>query len=134
MINFKTIVDKEVFVMNLNKIMKKFNNFFKSIFLSNRFLETKNRSKQPIRQDEGENAVATFFDGMGSATATEIIKRRIDKHIINKYGIQELTNTGRYYTAQVTEVNGSIIHTFLIDKQNGMVRSLYRKAANMDRT
>ena len=43
---------------------------------------------------------------MGPATATAIIKRRIDKHIINEYGIDELTNTGRYYIARVSEANG----------------------------
>jgi hypothetical protein len=71
----------------------------------------------------------SIFNGMGPDTATEIIKRRIDKCIINEYGINELKNTGRYCIARVSEANGNLIHTLLVDKENGMTRSLCRKVA-----
>ena len=66
---------------------------------------------------------------MGLVTATEIVKERIDENTINEYGIDELENKGHYYIARVSEANGSVVHTMLIDKQNGMVRSLCRRAA-----
>ena len=87
----------------------------------------KRRSANPDDHHEAEMVEPSFFDGMGSATATEIIKRRIDKNDIDEYGITDLKNTGRYYIAQVSEANGSIIHTLMVDKQNGMIRSLSRK-------
>ena len=76
---------------------------------------------------EGINPVEVFFKNMGPHTANEIIKHRIDRHIINEYGIDELANKDRYYIARVREVNGTVIHTMLIDKDNGMVRSLCQK-------
>ena len=95
--------------------------------LNNRTVINKRRATNPNDHNEGEMVEPSFFDGMGSATATEIIKRRIDKDDLDEYGITDLENTGRYYIAQVSEANGSIIHTLMVDKQNGMVRSLYRK-------
>ena len=98
-----------------------------------RKLQSKLNNKRRLTNSDkacgGENELTAFFDGMGSVTATEIIKQRIDKRIIADYGIDGLKNTGRYYIARVSEANGSIIHTLLVDKQNGMVRSLYRKSS-----
>ena len=76
-----------------------------------------------------KNPEEVFFEGMGLVTATEIVMERINENVINEYGIDEVENTGRYYIARVSEAKGSIIHTLLVDKQNGMVRSLCRKAA-----
>ena len=76
-----------------------------------------------------ENIDKIFSDGMSMITATEIIKERINEDLISEYGIDELKNTGRYYIARVSESNGNIVHTLLVDKQNGMVRSLHRKAS-----
>ena len=69
-----------------------------------------------------------FFENMGPQTANEIIKQRIDRCIINEYGLDELANRKRYCIARVGEANGRVIHTMLIDRQSGMVRSLCRKA------
>jgi len=79
------------------------------------------------RQSERE-PLPSFFDGMGPVTAHMIIKRRIDKYIYALYGIEELENNGRYYIARITEANGSVIKTLLVDKQNGMARTLYCKS------
>ena len=96
-------------------------------YFSNRNDVNKRRSTNPDDHHEAEMVEPSFFDSMGSATATEIIKRRINKNDIDEYGITDLKNTGRYYIAQVSEANGSIIHTLMVDKQNGMIRSLSRK-------
>jgi hypothetical protein len=90
------------------------------------------RLKNSRKQNCRKNSAETFFDGMGPDTATEIIKRRIDKYIINEYGIYEFENKGRYYIARVCEANGSILHTLLVDKQTGMTRTLCRKAVVKD--
>jgi hypothetical protein len=78
---------------------------------------------------DDENVDEFFSDGMSMITATEIIKERINEDLISEYGIDELKNTGRYYIARVSESNGNVVHTLLVDKQNGMVRSLHRKAS-----
>ena len=107
----------------------KISRFIKKIkFFNNEKLKNQHTMKDSVNRDIDHACVETFFDGMGPQTATEIIKRRIDKHIINQYGIEEFHNKGRYYIARVNVGNGKIIHTMLIDKQNGMVRSLYKSA------
>ena len=116
--------------MNLIDIYKKLNKFVKNRLKIKPDLSNKSVQNNPTSHSDNDNPIPTIFDGMGSATATEIIKRRIDRHIFNEYGIQGLENTGRYYTASVSEANGSIIHTFIVDKQNGMVRTLHRKVAS----
>lgn len=112
--------------MKLLNVLKDF-----SIAVKNRFNHNNNGNRHRLSGSEnpfdGENSKETFFDGMGLVTATEIVKERIDENIINEYGIDELKNTGRYYIARVSEANGSISHSLLVDKQNGMVRSLSRK-------
>ena len=112
--------------MKLLNVLKDFSQAVK-----NRFNHNNNDHQHRLIGSENhyeeENPAETFFDGMGIATATEIVKERIDENIINEYGIDELKNTGRYYIARVREDKGSISHTLLVDKQNGMVRSLCRK-------
>jgi len=112
--------------MKIKNFFKSFRKHIKSNIHSDKTEHNKAEIKKSPRNFDSDNTLSTIFDGMGPATATAIIKRRIDKHIINEYGIDELTNTGRYYIARVSEANG-IINAYLIDKQNGMVRSLYRK-------
>ena len=73
----------------------------------------------------------SFFDAMGPITAREIFKRRLDKNIIAEMGTQEVRNLGRYQIVRMQEVNASIIHTLLVDKQKRMVVSLYRKDARL---
>jgi hypothetical protein len=84
-----------------------------------------------IDKQTEKNPSPGFFDGMGPVTAREITKRRIDKYIIAEFGVEEFENSERYYVARISEVNGRIIHTLLVDKQNGMTRSLYRKDASL---
>ena len=75
--------------------------------------------------------LSRFLDNMGAATTNMIIKRRIDKYIYTVYGIGNLKNDGRFYIDRVTEANGSIIKTLLVDKQNGMTRTLYKTVGNI---
>jgi hypothetical protein len=103
------------------KIIHKFNVNKNGIF--------KNRKPILDAPYDDENVDELFSDGMSMITATEIIKERINEDLISEYGIDELKNTGRYYIARVSESNGNVVHTLLVDKQNGMVRSLHRKAS-----
>jgi hypothetical protein len=73
-----------------------------------------------------------FFDRMGPVTASMIIKRRIDKYIYAVYGREGLKKNKHFYIARTTEASGSIIKTSLVDKQNGMTRTLYYRS--LDRT
>lgn len=72
-----------------------------------------------------------FFNDMGPITAREIHKRRLDKHIMAEMGINGTRNLGRYQIVRMQEVNGSITHTLLVDKQKQMVVSLCRKDARL---
>ena len=112
--------------MKLLNVLKDFSLAVKNRFNHNNY-GNQHRLSGSENHFDGENSKEAFFDGMGLVTATEIVKERIDENIINEYGIDELKNTGRYYIARVSEANGSISHTLLVDKQNGMVRSLSRK-------
>ena len=114
--------------MKLFNVFKDFSIIVKNKLNNDGNVVNKLRSTNLDENLEEEMVEPSFFDGMGSATATEIIKRRIDQNDIDEYGITDLENTGRYYIAHVSEGNGSIIHTLMVDKQNGMIRSLSRKA------
>lgn len=74
--------------MKLKPIIKRLNDYISNILKFNRQPELKHSIKQSIYKDDEEATVATIFDGMGSVTATAIVKRRIDKHIVNQYGIK----------------------------------------------
>jgi hypothetical protein len=93
-----------------------------------RKLYLKGCSERLKEEDIDQGPYSSFFDGLGPVTAREIVKRRIDRCIIDECGIKELVDSDRYYIARLSEAKGSIIHTLLVDKQKGMVRSLYRKA------
>ena len=51
---------------------------------------------------------------------------------IKKYGLKDLKNRGRYYSAKIIEPNGKLIDEVLIDKQNGVINSLHRKITSLD--
>jgi len=84
-------------------------------------------SERLVEGNSDDEPLLSFLDGLGPVTVREIVKRRIDKCIIDEYGIEELANTDRYYIARRSEAKGSVIHSLLVDKQSGMTRSLYRK-------
>jgi hypothetical protein len=114
------------------KILNAFKDFKKKLI--NKFSVNRNgiyKNRKPIlhNQYNDEKVDGLFSDGMSMITATEIIKERINEDLISEYGIGELKNTGRYYIARVSESNGNVVHTLLVDKQNGMVRLLHRKAS-----
>jgi hypothetical protein len=103
-------------------------NKFKRKIIERRKFHQTGCSERLKGEDIGQELYSNFFDGLGPVTAREIVKRRIDRCIIDECSIKELANTDRYYIARLSEAKGSIIHTLLVDKQKGIVRSLYRKA------
>ena len=74
--------------------------------------------------EDGQDPLARYFDGMGTATARIIIKRHLDDDQWEKYGLKDLKNTGRYYIARLVEKDGTVIDEVLIDKQSGTIQSL----------
>jgi hypothetical protein len=73
-----------------------------------------------------------YLDGMGTATARILINKRLSEKFIKKYGLKDLKNRGRYYSAKIIEPNGNLIDEVLIDKQNGVINSLHRKINSSD--
>ena len=80
-----------------------------------------------IQKQSDQAPLSGFFDNIGPVTASMIIHRQIDKYIYAVCGSEELINNKRFYIARTTEANGSVIKTSLVDKQNGMTRTLYYK-------
>ena len=76
--------------------------------------------------------IGEYLDGMGTATARILINKRLSEKFIKKYGLKDLKNRGRYYTAKIIEPNGKLIDEVLIDKQNGLINSLHRRINNSD--
>ena len=109
--------------MKLLNALRKFSKMVKNR-LNHENDDNQHRKTDSKNYFDRESSADSYFDGMGLVTATEIVKERIDKNTMNVCGIDELENKGRYYLSRVSEAKGSISHTLLIDKQNGMVRSL----------
>jgi hypothetical protein len=80
-----------------------------------------------IRADE-EYSISRYMEGMGTATARILIKRHLDESELEEYGLTQLKNTGRYYTARIIEADGRLFDEVLIDKQSGTIQSLRRKS------
>lgn len=120
--------------MNAFKILKNHIHKIKNITKNDRKVKNKPQLSKPNSKHDDNNPIALFFESMGPVTLTEIIKRRIDRYIINEYELDEVGNKGRYYIARLSEANGSVVHTMLVDRQSGMVRSLYRKPAGKMRS
>ena len=79
-----------------------------------------------------EYPLGGYLDGMGTFTARIIISRHLDDEHWEKYGLEDLKNTGRYYIARVAEKDGRIIDEVLIDKQAGTIQSLRGKISAGD--
>ena len=79
-----------------------------------------------------EDVLTDYLDGMGTATARILINKRLSEKFIEKYGLKDLKNRGRYYSAKIIEPNGKLIDEVLIDKQNGVINSLHRKINSSD--
>lgn len=90
------------------------------------------RSTDEETIEDGQDPLARYFDGMGTATARIIIKRHLDDKQWEKYGLKDLKNTGRYYIARLVEKDGTLIDEVLIDKQSGTIQSLRGKPGNGD--
>jgi hypothetical protein len=99
--------------------------------------------KRGRNDHEGQNAGVTgwdcdrvpypsIFDGIGPVTARMIIHRRIDKYIYAVYGLEGLKNNGRFHIERVSEADGNIVRTLLVDKQTGKTRTLYCKSVAKD--
>lgn len=80
-----------------------------------------------IEDQDEQTPLPSLFKNMGPVTAHLIVKRLIDKYIYALYGIEGLENNERYYIARVTIASGKVIKTMLVDKRNGMARTLYFK-------
>jgi hypothetical protein len=70
--------------------------------------------------------LSEYLDGMGTATAKIRIDKHVNEKLIKKYGLKELKNRGRYYTAKIIDRNENLIGQVLVDKQNGLIRWLHR--------
>lgn len=88
--------------------------------------ETQQKKDTAVQPDE-EDPLTKYLDGMGSATARILIKRHLDASVVEKFGLKELKNTGRYYTAKIVVPGGKLIDEVLIDKQTGKIWSLFRR-------
>ena len=90
--------------------------------------KTSQRDSKSVQTDE-EDPLAKYLDGMGTATARILIDRHLDDSVLEKYGLKELKNTGRYYIAKIVEADGKLIDEVLIDKQSGSIQSLRRRSS-----
>ena len=71
-----------------------------------------------------------IFDNAGPVTAHMIIKRRIHMYIYAEYGIEGLKNNAHFAIERVSEANGNILKTLLVDKQTGKTLTLYYKSVD----
>jgi hypothetical protein len=88
--------------------------------------ETQQLKGSAVQPEEGD-LLTNYFDGMGTATARILINRHLDESVIKKYGLKDLKNSGRYYTAKIIETDGKLIDEVLIDKESHTIQSLRRK-------
>ena len=94
---------------------------------------SKRRSASKEKEDQqkiDQASLQGIFDNIGSVTAHMIIKRRIDKYIYAEYGIDGLINNARFAIERVSEANGKILKTLLVDKQTGKKLTLYYKSVD----
>ena len=101
-----------------------------SIF--NLIKKSKNKAHTMTPNSVPEDILTDYLDGMGTATARILINKRLSEKFIEKYGLKDLKNRGRYYSAKIIEPNGKLIDEVLIDKQNGTINSLHRKITSSD--
>jgi hypothetical protein len=100
-----------------------------SIFnlIGNKNKKSKSKARTKIPNNAAEDILTEYLEGMGTATARILINKRLSEKFIKKYGLKDLENKGRYYSAKIIEPNGKLIDEVLIDKQNGVINSLHRK-------
>lgn len=85
---------------------------------------------QPKTDDSSANILgdaisrSTPRDGMSSATAKYLIGRCRHKKLYEIYGIQ---NHGRYFVAEVSDLNGNVVNEVLVDKETGRVQFMRNK-------
>ncbi len=103
--------------------------------MKNEYFTKDNAQAVPPESDSNQadetDPLTEYLDGMGTATARILIDRHIDDKVLEKYGLKELKNAGRYYIAQIKEANGKLIDEVLVDKQTGNIRSLRRKISSL---
>jgi hypothetical protein len=78
-------------------------------------------------QFEAKDSLPEYFDGMGEGTARILINRRLNERLLKEYGVMDLKNTGRYYSAKIIAPNGELLDEVLVDKQCGVIASLRKK-------
>ena len=78
-------------------------------------------------QFEANDFLSVYFDGMGEGTARILINRRLNERLLKKYGVEDLKNIGRYYSAKIIGSNGELVDEVLVDKQCGVIASLRKK-------
>ena len=78
-------------------------------------------------QFEANDPLPAYFDGMGEGTARILITRRLNEKLLKEYGVEDLKNIGRYYSAKIIAPNGKLVDEVLIDKQCGAIASLRRE-------
>jgi hypothetical protein len=89
--------------------------------------KSKSKALTTTPNSAAEDILTDYLEGMGTATARILINKRLSEKFIKKYGLKDLENRGRYYSAKIIEPNGKLIDEVLIDKQNGVINSLHRK-------
>lgn len=93
----------------------------------------KSKDIMQTRQTQGLNVkdkidpLTNYLDGMGTATARIIINKHLDDGQLEKFGLKDLKNTGRYYFVKVVDAEGKSFDEVLIDKQTGRIQSLRGK-------
>jgi hypothetical protein len=78
-------------------------------------------------QFEADDPLSVYFDGMGEGTARILINRRLNERLLKEYGVEDLKNIGRYYSAKIIALNGELVDEVLVDKQCGVIASLRKK-------
>ena len=94
--------------------------------------KSKSKASTTTLNSAAEDILTDYLEGMGTATARILINKRLSEKFIKKYGLKDLENSGRYYSAKIIEPNGKLIDEVLIDKQNGVINSLHRKINGSD--
>jgi hypothetical protein len=101
---------------------------FKNILASNKKDKTIEHMVLELpTQFEANDPLPDYFDDMGKGTARILINRRLNERLLKEYGVEDLQNIGRYYSAKILAPNGKLVDEVLIDKQCGAITSLRRK-------
>jgi hypothetical protein len=68
-----------------------------------------------------------FLDGMSTGTARFILERKVNKDVLEQYGVKNIENHGRHYLAKIVGPDGNVTDTVIIDKLSRSVHFLKGK-------